>query len=244
MHKSIRMLSALIALLMTVGVYAATEVDLEPANHDPDNINSLQRGARNFMNYCSGCHSAKYVRFNTLGRDLNLSEDQLIQNLMFNAEKTFETIEANMPPEDAARWFGQIPPDLSLMARARGVDYVYNFLKGFYLDPTSPTGVDNRVLAGTSMPNVLWELQGHQRAIFSTDEDGNQHFEEFEAVTSGSMTTEEFDEFVRDTANFMAYMSEPVRQQRRVLGVWVLIFLVFFWIIASMLKKQIWKDVT
>jgi ubiquinol-cytochrome c reductase cytochrome c1 subunit len=244
MHKSIRILSALIALLVTVGVYAATEVELEPANHDPDNINSLQRGARNFMNYCSGCHSAKYVRFNTLGRDLDLSEDQLIQNLMFNAEKTFETIEANMPPEDAARWFGQIPPDLSLMARARGVDYVYNFLKGFYLDPTSPTGVDNRVLAGTSMPNVLWELQGHQRAIFSTDEDGNQHFEEFESVTSGSMTTEEFDEFVRDTANFMAYMSEPVRQQRRVLGVWVLIFLVFFWIIASMLKKQIWKDVT
>ena len=244
MHKSIRILSALIALLVTVGVYAATEVELEPANHDPDNINSLQRGARNFMNYCSGCHSAKYVRFNTLGRDLDLSEDQLIQNLMFNAEKTFETIEANMPPEDAARWFGQIPPDLSLMARARGVDYVYNFLKGFYLDPTSPTGVDNRVLAGTSMPNVLWELQGHQRAIFSTDDDGNQHFEEFESVTSGSMTTEEFDEFVRDTANFMAYMSEPVRQQRRVLGVWVLIFLVFFWIIASMLKKQIWKDVT
>ena len=244
MHKSIRILSALIALMMTVGVYAATEVELEPANHDPDNINSLQRGARNFMNYCSGCHSAKYVRFNTLGRDLNLSEDQLIQNLMFNAEKTFETIEANMPPEDAARWFGQIPPDLSLMARARGVDYVYNFLKGFYLDPTSPTGVDNRVLAGTSMPNVLWELQGHQRAIFSTDEAGTQHFEEFEAVTSGSMTTEDFDEFVRDTANFMAYMSEPIRQQRRVLGVWVLIFLVFFWIIASMLKKQIWKDVT
>ena len=184
------------------------------------------------------------MRFNTLGRDLGLSEDQLIQNLMFNAEKTFETIEVNMPPQDAARWFGQIPPDLSLMARARGVDYVYNFLKGFYLDADSPTGVDNRVLAGTSMPNVLWELQGHQRAVFSTDEDGNQHFENFEPVTAGSLSTEEFDEFARDTTNFMAYMSEPIRQQRRVLGVWVLIFLVFFWIIASMLKKQIWKDVT
>ena len=244
MLNSVRILSALSAIFLTFGVYAATDIDLEPANNDPDNINSLQRGARNFMNYCAGCHSAKYVRFNTLGRDLNLSEDQLIENLMFNAEKTFETIQTNMPPDDAERWLGRVPPDLSLMARARGTDYVYNFLKGFYLDPTSPTGVDNRVLAGTSMPNVLWELQGYQRAVFATDEAGNQHFEHFEPVTAGSMSTEEFDEFVRDTANFMSYMSEPIRQTRRVLGVWVLMFLVFFWVIASMLKKQIWKDVT
>ena len=158
MLKSMRIISALAALALTFGVYAATEVELEPANNDPDNINSLQRGARNFMNYCAGCHSAKYVRFNTLGRGLSLSEDQLVNNLMFNAEKTFETIEATMPQADAARWFGQAPPDLSLMARARGTDYIYNFLKGFYLDPESPTGVDNRVLAGTSMPHVLWEL--------------------------------------------------------------------------------------
>ena len=244
MVKSMRILSTIAALSLTVGVYAATEVELEPANNDPDNINSLQRGARNFMNYCAGCHSAKYVRFNTLGRDLNLSEDQLIENLMFSAEKTFETIEATMPMDDAARWFGQPPPDLSLMARARGTDYVYNFLKGFYLDPDSPSGVDNRVLAGTSMPHVLWELQGFQNAVFSVDENGTQQFENFEQATPGSMTVEEFDEFARDTANFMEYMSEPIRSTRRVLGVWVLIFLVFFWILASMLKKQIWKDVT
>ena len=244
MVKSMRILSTIAALSLTVGVYAATEVELEPANNDPDNINSLQRGARNFMNYCAGCHSAKYVRFNTLGRDLNLSEDQLIENLMFSAEKTFETIEATMPMDDAARWFGQPPPDLSLMARARGTDYVYNFLKGFYLDPDSPSGVDNRVLAGTSMPHVLWELQGFQTAVFSVDENGTQQFENFEQATPGSMTVEEFDEFARDTANFMEYMSEPIRSTRRVLGVWVLIFLVFFWILASMLKKQIWKDVT
>lgn len=244
MDKSIRTLSALAALLLTVSAYAATEIELEPAGNDPDNINSLQRGARNFMNYCAGCHSAKYVRFNTLGRDLDLSEDQIIENLMFNAEKTFETIQANMPMEDAARWFGQAPPDLSLMARARGTDYVYNFLKGFYLDPDSPTGVDNRVLAGTSMPHVLWELQGFQRGVFSTDENGVQHFEHFETATTGSMSGEEFDEFARDTANFMQYMSEPVRSKRRILGVWVLIYLGIFFIIALMLKKQIWKDVT
>jgi ubiquinol-cytochrome c reductase cytochrome c1 subunit len=242
--KTIRIGTALGALLLTFGVYAASTIELEPAGNDPDNINSLQRGARNFMNYCSGCHSAKYVRFNTLGRDLNLSEDQLIDNLMFSAEKTFETIQANMPQDQAARWFGQPPPDLSLMARARGTDYVYNFLKGFYLDPSSPSGVDNRVLAGTSMPNVLWELQGLQSAVFSTDENGTRHFEHFEQTTPGSMSAEDFDEFVRDTTNFLAYISEPIRSTRRVLGVWVLMFLVFFWIIASMLKKQIWKDVT
>jgi ubiquinol-cytochrome c reductase cytochrome c1 subunit len=239
-----RTLAALGALLMTFVVYGATEVELEPANNDPDNINSLQRGARNFMNYCSGCHSAKYVRFNTLGRDLNLSEEQLVGNLMFNAEKTFETIEATMPMDAAARWFGQPPPDLSLMARARGTDYVYNFLKGFYLDPDSPTGVDNRVLGGTSMPHVLWELQGYQTAVFSTDENGIQHFERFEQATTGTMSTEEFDEFARDTANFMEYMSEPIRSTRRVLGTWVIMFLIFFWILAYNLKKQIWKDVT
>jgi ubiquinol-cytochrome c reductase cytochrome c1 subunit len=244
MRKSIKAFAALIALLFTVSIYAATEIELEPALNDPDNVNSLQRGARNFMNYCSGCHSAQYVRFNTLGRDLNLSEEQLVNNLMFNAEKTFETIAATMPMDEALRWFGQAPPDLSLIARARGTDYVFNFLKGFYLDPDSPTGVDNRVLAGTSMPHVLWELQGFQNAVFSTDENGIEHFESFEQVTPGSMSAEDYDEFVRDTTNFLEYISEPIRSTRRVLGVWVLIFLVFFWIIASMLKKQIWKDVT
>ncbi len=244
MAEKMRILIAFVALSLTFGAYAAEEVELEKAGNDPDNINSLQRGARNFMNYCAGCHSAQYVRYNTLARDLQLSEAQLIDNLMFNAEKTFETIQTNMPMADAARWFGQPPPDLSLMARARGTDYIYNFLKGFYLEPESPTGVNNRVLNGTSMPHVLWELQGYQKAVFTTDEFGTQHFEQFEQVSPGSMAPGEYDNFVRDTANFMQYISEPIRSTRRVLGVWVLMFLIVFWIIASMLKKQIWKDVS
>lgn len=244
MVKTIRFSVVLAALLATAGALAASGIELEPANNDPGNINSLQRGARNFMNYCAGCHSAKYVRFNTLGRDLELSEDQLIENLMFNAEQTFDTIQATMPPDDAARWFGQSPPDMSLMARARGTDYVYNYMRGFYLDPESPTGVDNRVLKGTSMPNVLWELQGYQRAVFSKDEHGIEVFERFEQVTPGTMSADEFDEFTRDTANFLEYIGEPIRSTRRVLGVWVLMFLIVFLIIASMLKKQVWKDVT
>jgi ubiquinol-cytochrome c reductase cytochrome c1 subunit len=226
---------------------AGGTVHLEPAEIDPDNVSSLQRGARNFMNYCSGCHSAQYVRFNTIGKSLDLSEEQLVDNLMFNAEKTFETIKSSMPPADAARWYGTPPPDMSLMARAKGADYVYNFLKGFYVSPESPTGVDNLVLAGTSMPHVLWELQGFQAANFEhhNNDDGSvtTTFEGFEQLSPGSMDAEDYDEFVRDTVNFLVYIAEPIRSDRRKLGVWVIMFLIFFFILSVQLKKQIWKDV-
>ena len=245
-----RICAALVLVLAGSTVIAAGESPaLEPAENDVGNIASLQRGARNFMNYCSGCHSAQYVRYNSIARDLELSEDDVVQNLMFNAEKTFETIQTNMPQDVAKRWFGRPPPDLSLMARAKGTDYIYNFLRGFYLDPESPTGVDNLYLPGASMPNVLWELQGHQRAVFEEGEGADgagsaSHFSHFEALTEGTLSADEFDEFVRDTVNFLEYISEPVRGTRRVLGVWVLMFLIFFYIVASMLKKQIWKDVS
>ena len=234
------------------GFAAGGSVALEPAEIQPDNVSSLQRGARNFMNYCSGCHSAQYVRYNTIGKDLGLSEEQLIDNLMFNAEKTFETIQTAMPAADAERWYGTAPPDLSLMARAKGADYIYNFLKGFYVSEGSPTGVNNVVLAGTSMPHVLWELQGFQTANFvehvenegQDNESRTMVFEGFEVLSAGSMDSEDYDDFVRDTVNFLAYIAEPVRSDRRKLGVWVLMFLIFFFILATQLKKAIWKDVT
>lgn len=240
-------------LLCSMAAMAASGgPELEKAGNDVDNIASLQRGARNFMNYCSGCHSAKYVRYKTIAEDLELSEEQIVTNLMFNADKTFETIQVNMPADDAARWFGRTPPDLSLIARSKGTDYVYNFLRGFYLDDESPTGVDNVFLAGTSMPHVLWELQGFQEAEFvveqETAENGDvvavTHFEGFQPVIAGSLSADAFDAFVRDTVNFLEYISEPIRSTRRVLGTWVLMFLIFFYIVASMLKKQIWKDVS
>ena len=248
MNNKMTVIVALVFTLFTTGVFASSgDAELEESRIDRDNISSLQRGARNFMNYCSGCHSAKYVRFKTIGKYLELSEDQLVDNLMFNADKSFETINVSMRPSDSERWFGTPPPDLSLMARSSGADYIYNFLQSFYIDPDSPTGVDNTVLSGTSMPHVLWELQGYQKAIFTMQEDadGNisEHFEGFEQVTTGSMSAKDYDAFVRDTTNFLAYISEPIRSDRRKLGVWVLMFLFFFWIIASMLKKQIWKDV-
>ncbi len=237
--------SALLAIVAGPAV-AAGGGDYPPSNIDLDNKASLQRGARNFMNYCAGCHSAQYVRYNTIGKHLDLSEEQLIENLMFNAEKTFETIKTSMPADDAARWFGKTPPDLSLMARAKGADYIYAFLRSFYVDADSPTGVDNIALPGTSMPHVLWELQGWQAAKFSehTDEGVTTlHFEGFEQISDGALAGEDYDAFVRDTVNFLAYIAEPVRSERRKLGVWVIMFLIFFWVIAAMLKKEIWKDV-
>ncbi|MDZ7645130.1 MAG: cytochrome c1 [Woeseiaceae bacterium] len=168
------------------------------------------------------------------------------------AEETFrDQPRSIMPLEAAQRWFGQSPPDLSLIARSRGTDYLYNFLRGFYVDPDSPTGVDNLYLAGTSMPHVLWDLQGFQEATYEASErvgDGRMSrartSPRFEQVTAGTLSPENFDAFVRDTVNFLEYISEPVRSTRRVLGVWVLMFLIFFYIVASMLKKQIWKDVS
>ncbi len=245
-----RIVSALalsVCFVATTGHASGGAVHLEESGIDPGDIHSLQRGARNFMNYCSGCHSARYVRYNTIGKYLELSEQQLIDSLMFNAGKTFETIQASMPADDAARWFGKAPPDLSLMSRSKGADYIYNFLTKFYVAEGSATGVNNLMLDGTSMPHVLWELQGYQAAKFITheNEDGSvtTTFEGFDQVSPGLMNAEEYVEFVRDTVNFLAHIGEPIRSDRRELGVWVLMFLFFFYIIASMLKKQIWKDV-
>jgi len=246
------MIATLLSSLLLLAVadsFAAGDgaVKLKQADNDVSDTASLQRGARNFMNYCSGCHSAKYVRFNRMGRDLGLTEEQLIENLMFNAEVPHDTIQRTMTDEDAKRWFGKPPPDLSVTPRSRGIDYVFTFLQSFYVDPESPTGVDNVLLPGTSMPDVLWEMQGYQRAIFAeheSDEGIELVFERFEAVTEGNMSPIEFQTFVRDTVNFLDYMSEPAQLKRKAIGVWVLMFLVVFLVLSYMLKKQIWKDVS
>ena len=226
---------------------AGAELELEPANNDVADVASLQRGARNFVNYCMGCHSAKYVRYNRLASDLELSQDQLVTNLMFAAEKPDETMNIAMPEADALRWFGQVPPDLTLIARSKGTDYLYGFLRSFYLDDSKPTGVDNRVLGGTSMPHVLWELQGLQRAVFEEveKEDGTreQHFSGFETVTPGTMSADEFDGFVRDIVNFLEYTGSPEQLDSRRVGIWVIAFLLVFLILAYLLKNEYWKDV-
>jgi ubiquinol-cytochrome c reductase cytochrome c1 subunit len=192
-----------------------------------------------------GCHAAKYVRYNRLAADLQLSEDQLVQNLMFTGEQPFDTMSNAMRDADAERWFGITPPDLSLIARSRGTDYIYTFLRSFYESPGSSTGVDNLVLPNTAMPHVLWELQGVNRAVFEVDEEhgGAEVFAHFETVRAGELNEQQYDQVVRDIVNFLDYIGEPMQRERQALGIRVLAFLLVFLLIAYLLKKEIWKDV-
>jgi ubiquinol-cytochrome c reductase cytochrome c1 subunit len=239
--------SAVIAFILAAGLAggaaAQHEAELDAANNNIANTASLQRGAKYFVNYCLGCHSAKYVRYNRLGEDLQLSDQQIIDNLMFTGERPFDLMANAMKPEDAARWFTIAPPDLSLIARSRGTDYIYTFLRSFYIAPDRPTGVNNVVLPNAQMPHVLWELQGTQRAVFGTDEHGVEVFEGFEVVSPGELDARAFDDVVRDIVNFLDYIAEPIKLQRQQLGVRVIGFLLVFLLIAFMLKKEIWKDV-
>lgn len=237
--------AALVAGLLAFSVVnGASEIELEPADNNVANTASLHRGAKYFVNYCLGCHSAQYVRYNRLGEDLQLTEDQLIENIMFTGAQPFDTMAIAMRPEDALRWFGIAPPDLSLIARSRGTDYLYTFLRSFYADPSSPTGADNLVLPGTAMPHVLWELQGVQSAVYEAAPDsGARAFQRFETLSPGALNEQEFDQVVRDIVNFLDYIGEPMQRERQALGIRVIAFLLVFLLIAYLLKKEIWKDV-
>jgi ubiquinol-cytochrome c reductase cytochrome c1 subunit len=243
-----------VATLLLVGLFlfagsaraAGGETALMHAGNDIHNLASLQRGARNFMNYCSGCHSAQFVRYNRIASDLQIPESELKANLMFTGERPFDTIKTSMHAEDARRWFGNVPPDLSLIARSRGPDYVYTFLKTFYADPTKSTGVNNLVLPGTAMPHVLAPLQGLQVAEFETVQHGDsktEEFRQFQLAQKGTLSPAQYEEFVRDTVNFLEYIGEPVQAKRQQLGVWVILFLLLFTILGWLLKKEYWKDV-
>jgi ubiquinol-cytochrome c reductase cytochrome c1 subunit len=238
--------SAVVAFTLAIGIAggaaAQHEAALEAANTNIANMASLQRGAKYFVNYCLGCHSAKYVRYNRLAEDLQLTEAQLTENLMFTGERIFDTMANSMRPDDAARWFTIAPPDLSLIARSRGTDYIYTFLRSFYVAPDRPTGVNNIVLRNAQMPHVLWQLQGTQRAVFE-EHDGVEVFTGFEPVMPGELTATEYDNVVRDIVNFLDYIGEPIKRQRQQLGTRVIGFLLVFLLIAFMLKKEIWKDV-
>lgn len=200
---------------------------------------SLQRGARNFANYCLGCHSLKYERWSRLGQDLEIPPDLLEKSVLPPGDKPANYILTTMPAADAETWFGKTPPDLSLMARSRGKDYLYQFLTTFYADPTRPTGANNLRLPATAMPAVLSELEGVKHAVFNKDGE----FEGFEVVAPGRLTQAEYEAFVRDTVNFLDYVGEPSQAARRSLGVWVVLFLLVFTWLAWLMKKEYWKDV-
>ena len=196
----------------------SSTVNFQTANNDVSDIGSLQRGARNFFNHCAGCHSLKYMRYNQMAEDLDIEESQLIENMMFTQAATQDPITTSMLPSDGDRWFGKSPPDLSLIIRSRSADHVYNFLRGFTMDESSPTGTDNQVLPGTSMPNVLWLVQEQ-------------------------LSHDEFDQFALDIVNFLDYVAEPIQLKRKNIGIWVILFLLIFLIFSYLLYKDIWKEV-
>lgn len=220
---------------------------------DWDDKASMQRGARTFVNYCMGCHAAAYSRYNRVGLDLGISDEQLKQNLIFTTNKlgeqtkVGELMKINMNVEYSEEAFGIAPPDLSLIARSRGVNWLYNYLRGFYLDESRPLGMNNGVFSNVGMPHALVELQGIQAAkkVMKDDGHGNEHevIVGFETVKPGSQTKSEYDQTVYDLVAFLDYISEPYRQTRHNVGTGVIIFLFIFLILAYLLKKEFWKDI-
>jgi ubiquinol-cytochrome c reductase cytochrome c1 subunit len=239
-----------LALLLTLApawvMAAGGGVHLDKANIDPTNKQSLQRGARLFVNYCLSCHSAALMRYERIGRDLGIDEKLVSQNLMFTGGKVGDLMTVATADADSKEWFGTVPPDLTVIARARGVDWLYTYLRSFYRDDSKITGVNNLVFADVGMPHVMWELQGWQDPVITTvkDHDGNERKSiALELAEPGLLTPVEFDRATRDLVNFLDYMGEPAKYERRSLGVKVLMFLFMFLVLAILLKKEYWKDI-
>ena len=217
------------------------------ADIDLENKSSLQRGARLFTNYCLSCHSAAYMRYNRMGADLGLTDKQVANNLMFAADKVGETMTVAMTKHDAAKWFGTKIPDLSVVARARGSDWLYTYLLTFYVDPKRPWGVNNERFPNVGMPDILWELEGMKKPVYKMHKTHEGHEEKtlvgFEMVTPGKLSPVEFKDSVKDLVNYLTYMGEPVKLKRQRWGVLVMIFLAIFFFVAYALKKEYWRDV-
>jgi len=233
----------LLLTLVSMPALASVGEHLDAVDIDMNDTASLQRGAGIFVNYCLSCHSAAFVRYNRVAEDLQIPEDVVKDNMMFTADRIGGLMKATMSPEDAKEWFGTVPPDLSLVGRSRGPEWIYTYLRSFYLDDSTPTGWNNVLFKSVAMPHVLYSLQGSRRAIFKKDENDMVEFDRFEMVEPGSMNEEEFDAAARDLTNFLVYISEPVQMIRYKLGVYVLIFLAIFLVFAYLLKKEYWKDV-
>ena len=219
---------------------------LDKANIDPTNKQSTQRGARIFVNYCLSCHSASLMRYERIAQDLGIDEKLVSENLIFTGGKLGELMTVATADDDAKEWFGTVPPDLTVIARARGVDWLYTYMRSFYRDDTRHIGVNNLVFPDVGMPNVLWELQGVQEPVITTvkEHDGTElKVVELELVEPGLQTPKEFDRTIRDLVNFLDYMGEPAKYERRQLGTKVILFLLLFLVFAYLLKRDYWKDI-
>lgn len=223
----------LLALLPSL-VFASEDVHLDKAPLDASDHASLQRGARTFVNYCLNCHSANYMRYNRL-LDIGLTEQQINENLLFTGGKVGDQMKVALNKADAKQWFGVAPPDLSVVVRARGADWIYTYMRSFYRDSSSLTGWNNVVFDKVSMPHVLYELQGEQTL--------NHDTHELKLTKPGKLSTSEYDILTADLVNYMAYMAEPAKQQRNHLGWFVLLFLGVLLVLAYKLKKAYWRDI-
>jgi len=251
-----------LALVLAPALSLASEGGaMESAQIDLSDKASLQRGAGLYMSYCSGCHSLSYQRYSRMGDDLGLTREQVEQNLIFTDAKIGENINTGMNADNATVWLGKAPPDLSVVARtkAEGADWIYNYLKTFYVDESRPMGWNNAVFPGASMPHVLWEMQGMQHPVTepkhksASGEEQACHKGEFQGrcITGyvipdsqkGTMDAEQYDRVARDLSAFLAYVGEPAAMKRESIGVWVVLFLAFFTLLAYLLKIEYWRDV-
>jgi ubiquinol-cytochrome c reductase cytochrome c1 subunit len=218
---------------------------LDRSPHDPNDLASLQAGARTFVNYCLNCHGAQYLRFNRLV-EIGLTEAQIKDNLMFAAEKVGETMRTALGPRDGKLWFGVAPPDLSVIARSRGADWLYSYLRTFYRDPKTPIGWNNAVYPNAAMPHALWTLQGERglEIVPRAGQAGHVSLEyQWTALRPGTQSAVEYDTTVRDLVNFLVWVGEPAAQSRKRIGIVVLFVLGALFVLAYALKKEYWKDV-
>lgn len=229
------------AALLAVPGMASAEGESLPLSFraSPDNMNSVREGARDFVNYCAGCHTLKYLRYNRLGHDAGLSDAVLKKNLIFPVGlKPTSHVLSGMTSEEATTFFGKAPPDLSLEAEYRGTDWIYNYLHGFYLDPERPTGVNNTLIKNVAMPDVMWELQGWQREV-----PGEHGENRLERVSDGTMTPQQYDAFVGNITNFLAYAATPEHHTRAMIAPFVLFYLLVLTGLCYLVKHAFWKDV-
>jgi ubiquinol-cytochrome c reductase cytochrome c1 subunit len=246
-------LGLVMALGLAVGAQASGSggIAWDKAPVKTNDLASLQNGAKLFVNYCLNCHSAAFMRYNRL-KDIGLTEQQIKDNLLFTTPKVGDTMKATIDPQQAKEWFGKNPPDLTVIARAKagqgpGADYLYTYLRTYYRDTTKATGWNNMAFPNVGMPHVLWELQGERQPIFEEHEEHGHTTEVFtgkwKQIKPGAMTPLQSDQAVGDLVNYLQWMAEPAQNPRVRVGVWVLLFLLSFTLIAWRLNASFWKDV-
>ena len=225
---------AIIFLLYSSISFSAENIELSKAPIDLTNNQSLQRGAKTFINYCLNCHSANFMRYSNL-QDIGLSAETIKNDLLFTGDKIGDTMSVNMSAKDSKKWFGASPPDLSVVARSRGADWIYSYMRGFYSDPSRPMGWNNTVYVNSAMPHILWELQGEQIL--------NPTTKKLEKFSSGKLNAKEYDAMIADLTNYLVYMSEPDQLKRKKMGYYVIGFLLLLLFLTIKLKKEYWRDI-